>query len=253
MSATEITYRIEAEIFAMFPGYVRGVVVACGVENGPSPEDLVAMLREAEASARASLDLDTLAEHPRMAAWREAYRRFGAKPAKFRPSMEAMARRVLREQELPSISRLVDIGNIVSLRHLMPVGGHAIDVVTSDISLRTASGTETFVPFGSDQAEQPLEGEVIFTEGDTVLTRRWTWRQANHTLVAAETTALEFNIDGLPPAAPTEVDAACREVTALVERFCGGHLRHDILSVENDRIALAAIGSHFTRHCPDTP
>ena len=152
--------------------------------------------------------------------------------------MEAMARRVLRGQELPSISRLVDIGNIISLRHLLPVGGHAIDVVEGDLTLCRAKGDETFVPFGSEKAESPESGEIIFCEGKTVLTRRWTWRQANHTLVTPETTALEFNVDGLQPVALDEVETACRELMSLIEQFCGGTLDHEILTRENDRMSI---------------
>ncbi|MDD9417934.1 phenylalanine--tRNA ligase beta subunit-related protein, partial [Staphylococcus aureus] len=84
---------------------------------------------------------------------------------------EALARRALRGEALPAINALVDIGNLISLHHLVPVGGHAIDGVTGDIALRPATGQESFVPFGSDQVECPLPGEVIFAEGDTVLTR----------------------------------------------------------------------------------
>ena len=88
--------------------------------------------------------METLTAEPRLASWREAFRQLGYKPGDFRPSIEALLRRVLRGQELPSINALVDIGNIVSLRHLLPVGGHAIDVLTRDIALRPASGAEEF-------------------------------------------------------------------------------------------------------------
>jgi DNA/RNA-binding domain of Phe-tRNA-synthetase-like protein len=231
-------YEIAPEIFERFPGYVRGVLVAHGVSNGPAPEALVAMLREAEASVRERLSLEGLAEHPRIKPWREAYRAFGAKPSEFRSSIEALARRALRNEPLPSINALVDIGTIVSLRHLTPVGGHAIDVCTTDIALRLATGKETFVPFGSDKPEQPLPGEVIFAEGDTILTRRWTWRQATHTLTLAETTAIEFNVDGLPPVAPSDVEQTCAELQELVQRFCGGQLRRDILTQSHPRMPL---------------
>ncbi len=182
-----LTYSISDKIFRRFPGYVRGVVVAQGVRNHPSPEALVQMLREVEESTRNNLKIEQVAETPRIKAWREAYRSFGAKPSEFRSSIEALVRRVLRHEPLPSINALVDIGNIVSLRHLVPAGGHAIDVLTGDIVLRPATGREEFTPFGSDKMEHPLPGEVIFAEGDTVLTRRWTWRQANHTLTQLET------------------------------------------------------------------
>ena len=232
------SYSTSPDIFRLFPGYVRGVVIAHGVRNGPSPEELVQMLRQAEESVRARLTIEKVAEEPRIAAWREAYRTFGAKPSEFRSSVEAMARRALRNEPLPAINALVDIGNILSLRHLMPVGGHAIDLLTGDITLRLATGQEEFVAFGTTEVEHPLPGEVIFAEGNTVLTRRWTWRQGNHTLTLPATTAIEFNVDGLPPVPVSEVEQACAEVVELVQRFCGGRVRVEMLSEKNQRVSL---------------
>jgi len=235
---TNLTYSIAEQVFIQFPGYVRGVVLAFEVRNGESPAGLVDLLRAAEDELCQQLRPDALLDHPRIASWREAYRAFGAKPSKFRPSMEAMARRVLNGQQIPSINALVDIGNLISLRYLIPAGGHAIDVVKEDICLRPATGQEEFVPFGSDQMEHPLPGEIVFVEGNTVLTRRWSWRQANHTLTLPETTAIEFNVDGLPPVPRAEVEQAAHELMGLIERFCGGRTRYELLSQESPRIEL---------------
>lgn len=238
VKSKDLNYAISNEVFTQFPGYVRGVVRAYGVTNGPSSDELIALLRDAEAQVRSQLATEDLAEHPRMVSWRKAYRAFGAKPTKFRPSMEAMARRVLKQQEIPSISALVDIGNIVSLRFLVPAGGHAIDVMEHDIALRPAAGDEEFVAFGSDEVENPTKGEIILVEGKTVLTRRWTWRQANHTLVLPTTKDAEVNVDGLPPVELSEVKEACRQLIELIERFCGGSIDYEILSQENPIIKL---------------
>jgi DNA/RNA-binding domain of Phe-tRNA-synthetase-like protein len=234
----ELHYSIADEIFARFPGYARGVVLAYDVANGESSSEVVSLLRDAEASVYNQLKIETIAEHPRIKSWREAYRSFGARPSEFRSSIEAMARRALRHDSLPSINALVDIGNAVSLRYLVPTGGHAIDVLTQDIALRPAKGDETFTPFGSEQAESPLPGEIIFAEGNIVLTRRWTWRQANHTLTLPTTKAIEYNVDGLPPIPVSEVDEICRRVMDLIRRFCGGRARDEILTREHPRIKL---------------
>jgi len=234
-------FTITGEIFRRFPGYLRGVVVAHDLVNGASPPDLVRLLREAEESARAQLDLERLAEHPRIKCWRDAYRSFGARPSEFRSSVEALARRVLRGEPLPLINALVDIGTIVSLSHVVPAGGHAIDVLTGDIELRLASGEENFLALGSEQAERPLAGEVIFAEGDAVLTRRWTWRQARHTSTLPGTRAIEVNVDGLPPVPPEEIGQACREIAELITRFCGGTARHEVLTPHHPVISLAAM------------
>lgn len=235
-----LTYTIEPEIFAQFPGYVRGVVVATDVTNGPTPPALLALLREAEAATRAALTAETLATQPRIAAWRAAYRAFGAKPTEFRPSVEALIRRVLHGQELPAINALVDIGTLLSLRHLVPTGAHALDNVTDDLALRPATGAETFIPFGGppDAIEQPPPGEIIFAAGNTVLTRRWTWRQAVHTLTLPTSRTVEFNVDGLPPVLPAEVAQISQEVITLVHHFCGGQAHSVLLSAASPQTYL---------------
>lgn len=229
---------VAQDVFSQFPGYVRGVVLGFGLTNRESPEGLISLLREAEESVRQRLSPETIASHPAIVAWRETYRSFGTKPTKFRPSMEAMARRVLKNDTLPSINTIVDIGNVISLRRLVPAGGHAVDVLKGSMELRPAVGDEEFVSLDSDKPENPLPGEIIFVEGQTVLTRRWTWRQARHTLVAPSTSAVEINVDGLPPVTVVEGEGACREIADLVERFCGGQTRWEILSQDNPRILI---------------
>jgi len=235
----DLKYSISEEIFERYPGYCRGVVLAFDVQNREgSPTELTGMLREAEEAVRSQLTIEKIAEHPRIKAWRDAYKAFGAKPSEFRSSVEAMARRVLRHDQIPSINTLVDIGNIISLQHLLPVGGHALDELSQDIELRYANGEEEFIPFGSTQIEHPLPGEVIFTEGNIVLTRRWTWRQANHTLTKPETRSIEFNLDRLPPVEIEEIHMAANQLIDLIGKFCGGMKRYEILSSENSQMTL---------------
>ncbi len=232
------TCSIAEAVFQRFPDYLRGVVVAHGVRNGPSSPELVALLREAEASVRDTLPAGEVTTHPRIASWRAAFKAQGINPKDFRCSVEAMARRALKGQQLPSINALVDIGNILSLRHLLPMGGHAIDHAVQGYCLRPASGREDFVPFGSDQVEHPDPGEIIYAEGDTVLTRRWSWRQANHSLTLPETTAIQFNLDGLPPVTRTGLAAIGAELAELVARHCGGRIRQGMLSAAEPSLSM---------------
>jgi DNA/RNA-binding domain of Phe-tRNA-synthetase-like protein len=236
------SFSIADDVFARFPGYVRGVVLAHGVTNSPSPAELVALLRAAEDDVRRRVDSATIAEHPRIRAWREAFRATGAKPSEYRPSIEALARRVMRGDPLPTINALVDIGNVMSLRHLLPAGAHAIDELTEDLWLRPATGAEVFTALDGEAVEHPVPNEIIFAEGGRVLTRRWVWRQGVATLVQPGTTAVEVNVDGMPPVAVAEVAETCREVATLVERFCGGRTRWEILSAQHPSMSLSKEG-----------
>jgi len=233
-----ITYSISKDVFNRFPDFIRGVLVAGDVENRPSPDELIGLLRQAENDLREELMGQDLAAYPRIYSWREAFRSLGIKPSEFRSSIESMARRVMNGSELPSINALVDIGNIISLRHLIPVGGHALDHIKDEITQRPAYGDETFIPFGSQETEHPEPGEFIFTEGSMVLTRRWVWRQSNHTLTELDTRTVEFNLDGLPPVNYDLIEQAGNDLADLVNQFCGGSTVYQALSWENQRIMI---------------
>jgi DNA/RNA-binding domain of Phe-tRNA-synthetase-like protein len=233
-----VHYSISEAVFSKFPAYCRGVVVAVGITNRDSPEALISDLRELENSLSERFTSQDLLSQPNIQAWREAYRSLGVKPSEYHPSVEALLRRVVKKNPLPSISRIVDLSNLVSLQYLLPVGAHAVDVLSQDIELRLASGQEFFEPFGSDTIERPQPGEIIFAEGDTVLTRRWTWRQARYTLVLPETQAVEINVDGLPPVSQEEVGRVCKHLAGLVQQYCGGEARYEILNRENPRMQL---------------
>ncbi len=219
---------------------MRGLVIARGVRNGPSPDALVSRLRLAEAELRERLDIASLADSPNIASWREAYRRFGARPSEFRSSIEAIARRVLRNNELPSINALVDIGNIVSMSGVIPAGFHAFDRSEHDFALRYADGTETFIPIGSNAVENPEPGEIVLVEGSRVLTRRWTWRQAGHTATGAESTDVVLNIDALPPVTGRDVLLCQERAGKLIAEFCGGSAELKVLSRRTPCITLSA-------------
>ncbi|MDP2660003.1 MAG: phenylalanine--tRNA ligase beta subunit-related protein [Dehalococcoidia bacterium] len=234
-----IRYAIRPEVFELFPQYLRGVVVAEDVRNGQSPPELVAMLRDAEALVRARVPAEVVAEHPNLKPWREAFKVFGARPSDYRASVEALVRRVVKGQKLPSINQIVDIGNLVSLRHLVPAGAHALDEVKHDLCVRRATGSERFTAFQSDEVEHPEPGEIIFTEGEVVLVRRWVWRQAQHTVVMPDSCVVEFNIDGLPPmTTKDDILSICNEVVSLLSLFCGGRSRVEVLASDNAEIEL---------------
>jgi len=218
-----LSVRIAPEVFALAPGYRRWMVLAEALSNGPSPASLVQELRAQEAALRDQLSADRITEHPRIAAWREAYKRFGARPSDFRASIEALARRVLRGDALPAINALVDIGNLVSLRYLMPVGAHPWP--EAPLSLRPAQAGDEFLPPDGSPVETPAPGEIVFAQGHAVLTRRWTWRQAAGTQTLPQTQAVFFNLDALAPVTQDDLQAAARDVSERVERYCGGRCR----------------------------
>jgi DNA/RNA-binding domain of Phe-tRNA-synthetase-like protein len=234
-------YSIDPALFKKYPDYVRGVIVAKRIVNIESPIDEVArMLKSAQKAIRDRSDLEQVAAQPNIAAWREAYRAFGAKPSEYPSSIEAMIKRVRRGDELPYINTLAAFCNSTSLRYLVAIGGHALDDVPADgeLHLGFATGDENFTLFGTTSIEHPNAGEVIYAHGKIVLCRRWTWRQAEFTKLEGKTTYAAINIDGLPPVGRDDVTAIMQDLGNLVSIYCGATIEMKMLSQENSTIEV---------------
>lgn len=88
--------------------------------TGEAHEELAKLRQEVVEKFRASHRLQDLPQHPTVAAIRRLFRQAGCDPTRWRPSSEALARRVLRGEPLPAIMPLVDLNNCLSLELLVP-------------------------------------------------------------------------------------------------------------------------------------
>jgi len=111
-------------------------------------------------------------------------------------SIEALASRVEKKKDFPHINGVVDLGNAISLKHLVPMGAHDMGSATDDICVRFSRGGESFVPFGEETAEILEIGELIYGVGDGVKTRRWIWRQSEIGKIIESSADIFFPIDG---------------------------------------------------------
>ena len=82
---------VAPEVLELRPDYRVLVMTAEGLEPGPPDQSSEDLLAAAEARARTALDGRAPEDVPEVADWRDAYRAFGAKPQRTRPSVEAPA------------------------------------------------------------------------------------------------------------------------------------------------------------------
>ena len=216
--------QIDPTVFALCPGYRRAVIAVRGARNQPSSAALQTELRQIEALLRQRLAGGSVTDLPEITAWREAFRAFGARPSEHRSAVEALLRRALRPDGVPSIHALVDIGTLVSLRHLLPAGVHPWPQQDGPIVLRPARPGDAFFPPDGAPAEFPPAGEVVLCQGQEVLTRRWVWRQAAGTQTRLDTPAVFFNLDALPCITDAVLQQAMDEVIERVQRETGGEV-----------------------------
>ena len=208
------------EILARFPTIVGGVIHASGLTNDPSPSALRESFRAEQAAVLERLGGTPLSEVPSLAAWRRAFRGFGVDPTAYRSAAEALLRRLTKQGSIPSINTLVDLGNLVSIRHAVPVAVFDQRAVAGVTTVRFATGSERFTDLGSSEPESPEPGEVVFVdEAGLVCARRWCWRQSEETAARPGTTEVLVTIEGHHEQALVDVAAAIADVADLLAAY----------------------------------
>ncbi|MBI5414213.1 hypothetical protein HZA38_01730 [Candidatus Peregrinibacteria bacterium] len=226
-------FTISPEIFEKFPDLHIGIIFARNIQNSGENPEIINMIRAKESEIRSQHALDNLGEIPKIAAWRSAYSSFGAKPKKYKCSVENLYRMILEGIDLRHINTLVDIYNFISLKHLIPVGGDDLDKVEGNIMLTIAKGDEPFRKLNSEESEFPHPGEIVYRDDKEVLCRRWNWRECEKSKMTEETKNAMLVIEGIPPVSKSDVEEITKELGEMVQRFCSANISRYILDLEN--------------------
>lgn len=233
--------RVTPDIFTRFPEAVVGVVIGRDLDNRGEPPDIMSSLRQEEARLRTRFAEADLSRHPHIAAWRDAYRAFGAKPKDYPSSIENHVRRISKGHSLSHINKLVDLYNTVSLRYLIPVGGEDLDAIRGDVVLTFAAEDEAPVRLlGEAEDRRPRPGEVIYRDDLGAICRRWNWKEADRTKLTETTRNAVLVIEGLPPVGSALVQLALDDLAGLVTTYCGGTVATGSLDVTQPHIGLSA-------------
>jgi DNA/RNA-binding domain of Phe-tRNA-synthetase-like protein len=208
----------DAAVFGLRPDYRVLLLAVGGIEPGPGDQASDALLAAAEAAAREALGGGPAEQLPHVAAWRDAYRAFGAKPQRTRNSLEALLRRA--PSGLPRVNRLTDCYNAVSVLHQIPVGGEDLTRYAGPPRLIRAAGDELFdtTADGIGVIEHPEAGEVVWCDDAGVTCRRWNWRQARRTQLREDTSTALFILDALDPVTGEALHAAADDLAARLAR-----------------------------------
>jgi DNA/RNA-binding domain of Phe-tRNA-synthetase-like protein len=212
---------VHPAVYALRPDYRALLLAVDGLAPGPSGGAGEALLEAAEAAARDSV-AGPVEEVPHVAAWREAYRAFGAKPQRTRNSLEALLRRAA--SGLPRVNQLTDVYNAISVRHQIPVGGEDLTRYTGSPRLIRATGHEPFdtVAEGNTVVEHPEPGEVVWCDEAGVTCRRWNWRQARRTQLREDTSCALFIFDALNPISDDALNDAADDLVTQLEQIGRG-------------------------------
>lgn len=206
-----------------FPGLAVAWSAVDGLDvKGAGAPEAAALQSAATEHVRRTRTLDGLKDDPLFRAYRDFYWSVGVDPTKTRPSGEALNRRVLAGNALPSINAFVDAYNAASLGTGVSIGAYDRDRVAGDaLALRLAAPGEPFRGIGEAEPRALAGGEVVLADAARIV-NRYPYRDAEETKITTTTrraVLVACSVPGLPFDAVRE---AATLATVNVQRACGG-------------------------------
>jgi DNA/RNA-binding domain of Phe-tRNA-synthetase-like protein len=232
-----VRFVISPQIFELFPRLRVVVVAGRGLDATAANPGVDALLDEAWRAA-GELGLPNPQSHPRVGAWREAFRSVGVSPREFPSSIEALLRRAMKGGEPVRINPPVDLYNAVSLRHVVPAGGFDLAAVDGDLELRLSRERDRFDPLGGGEAEEVAPGEVSYAVEREILTRHFVWRQSRLAALHSTTTEAVLLSEILGGIEDEVAAAALHDLSLGLEQLLGAEEIHGaVLRAEQPEFA----------------
>lgn len=227
-------FQYHPEIVERFPAIVGGVIVGKGLSASSADAELAQAYLAEQRAVLSRVDEGSLSKLEPLAAWRQAFRRFGVEPTQYRSAAESLLRRLTKKGDIPCINLLVDIGNLVSIRYALPVAVIDRRAVQSPITVHFARGDERFVRLGEEGSDPIPPGEVIFTDAaGSVVARRWCWRQSAESAATPSTTEVMVTVEAHHAAGRADVERATADLVELFSRHAGGEYTVSLLHAGN--------------------
>lgn len=232
---------VHPEIFSRFPQTTLVCVHAAGIDNSIQSDKLKDLYRRYLQIAHAELSNTTEVQSlPEVSCWRETYQAFGAKPSKYRSSIEALLRRVQKDSEPFFINPLVDLYNAISVKYRVPCGAEDLNCISGPLRLVVATGNERGRVLGESEESSCEPGEIAYVDDIGFVCRRWNWREADRTKVTELSSSILFVCEAVQLKFKERCLQAADEFQKLGREFVGGEWTSQVLDATAAEILAPA-------------
>lgn len=156
------TFKVSEEIKNCCPEFA-GVAIVAKVRNTQHNDLLWDEINLQIKEYRTAYQIENIKRISAIEWTRNAYKRFGKDPNRYRPSAEALGRRILRDLPLYQIDTLVDLINLVSIRTGYSIGGFDADKIEGNtLTLGVGRANEPYEAIGRGMLN--IEGLPVYRD-----------------------------------------------------------------------------------------
>jgi len=203
------------------PGVQLGVIEAEGARVVPASAELAREMDVVCERLRRELTVEQVAELASIRDVSAMFRAWGVDPARYRPSGEALLRRVVQGKGLYRVSNVVDINNLGSIETGWPYGSYDSAKVEPPVSFRLGLAGEKYEGIG--KRIWHLEGQPVLADrqgpfGSPI-------SDSARTMITEATSAVLAVIFVPASSAGAALDQAVEQHSRRLERFVGARIR----------------------------
>jgi len=138
---------------------------------------------------RSRMTLEDAKDDPIFRSYRDLYWTFGMDPTKLRVSSEAVLRRILKGLNLWRISDVVDVINLASANHKIPIGLIDVSKLKGNLVIRTAQNGETFQRIGGKTIT--CRGrEIVVADDEKIVCFGYATHDSQSTMITRESNTI---------------------------------------------------------------
>ena len=217
----------------LFPEAEIGLILFKDIKmEEKSNREIKDKLDEAHDKALTYLTKPVLSENPVIKVWRDAFKLFKTKKGA-RSSIEALLKRVSKDQDVGSINPLVDIYNATSLNYALPCGAEDIDKFVGDLRLEITKGGDDFMAIGDDKNSPTIEGELCYKDDEGAVCRCFNWRDGQRTMITEDTKNAILFMESIDPDRKEDLKEAINYLAENLENHLEGKVEVHFLTKEN--------------------
>ena len=167
---------------------------------------------------RSQITLDAVRDDPIFRSYRDLYWTFGMDPTKLRVSSEAVLRRIVKGLNLWRISNIVDIINLASAYHKIPIGLVDLEKLDGDLTIRTAFNGEIFQRIGGKTI--PCRGrEIVVADEKKIVCFGYATHDSERTMITKDSQRVLVLLYGAEAITKPIMDDALRVTREWILRW----------------------------------
>lgn len=164
---------------------------------------------------RKSITLEDVKDEPLFRSYRNLYWTFGMDPTKLRVSSEALLRRILKGLNLWRVSNLVDVVNLASPYHKIPIGLVDVATVEGQLQVRVAEKGEEFTRIGG-QVLKCRGREIVLADDKKIVCFGYATHDSDMTKVSKTTKQAYVLLYGSPEITSSYLESSTSDTVQMI-------------------------------------